>query len=379
MTGKQFGGWRLERQTSPSRRAVVGVALGAIVAALVATGLIFMAYGLNPFSAYATILSSTLGNVRGFTEVLRKSIPLLLAGVGLVLAFRAQFWNIGAEGQILAGAVAASGVALFVPLPPPLYLPVMFLAGFLGGALWGLVPALLKVRLGVNEIITTLMLNYVALYSVQWLIYGPWKGAATRGMPISDFFPDAAWVPVLPGTRLPWPTLVLGLLLALFIAFLLARTKLGFEIRVLGQSPHAARYAGVNFLKTTLALVLISAGAAGLAGVGEVAGLHHRLIDPEQLSLGYGYTAIIVALLARGSPIAAIFTALFLGLVFASGDVMRVSLRLPFQMTGVISGLVLLFMIAGEPLLRYRLRRAEPPQPALQTAPTAKPDLDRQP
>ena len=355
-----FGGvWRLERQSSPSRLAVIGVSLGAIAAALIVTGLIFWAYGFNPFYAYGVIIEGTLGNFRGFAEVLRKSIPLLLAGVGLVLAFRAQFWNIGAEGQILVGAVAASGVALFVPLPPFLYLPVMFLAGFLGGALWGLLPALLKVRLGVNEIITTLMLNYVAIYLVQWLIYGPWKGAATRGMPISDFFPDAAWLPVLPGTRLHWPTLLLGLLLALFVAFLLKRTTLGFEIRVLGQSPQAARYAGVNFLRTTLLLVLISAGAAGLAGVGEVAGIYHRLIDPTQLSLGYGYTAIIVALLARGSPIAAVFTALFLGLVFASGDVMRVSLRLPFQMTGVISGLVLLFMIASEPLLRYRLRRVK--------------------
>ena len=188
--------WRLERQSSPSRLAVIGVSLGAIAAALIVTGLIFWAYGFNPFYAYGVIIEGTLGNFRGFAEVLRKSIPLLLAGVGLVLAFRAQFWNIGAEGQILVGAVAASGVALFVPLPPFLYLPVMFLAGFLGGALWGLLPALLKVRLGVNEIITTLMLNYVAIYLVQWLIYGPWKGAATRGMPISDFFPDAAWLPV---------------------------------------------------------------------------------------------------------------------------------------------------------------------------------------
>ena len=359
MSGGFFGGWRLERQPSPSPLAVIGVSLGAILAALVVTGFIFWFYGFNPLEAYSTILSSTLGNFRGFAEVLRKSIPLLLAGVGLVLAFRAQFWNIGAEGQILVGAVAASGVALFVPLPGPLYLPVMFVAGFVGGALWGLLPALLKVRLGVNEIITTLMLNYVAIYLVQYLIYGPWKGAATRGMPISDFFPDAAWLPVVPGTRLHYPTLVLGLSLALFVAFLLARTKLGFEIRVLGQSPQAARYAGVNFLKTTLVLVLISAGAAGLAGVGEVAGIYHRLTDPAQLSLGYGYTAIIVALLARNNPIATVFTALFLGLVFASGDVMRVSLRLPFQMTNVISGLVLLFMIASEPLLRYRLRRVK--------------------
>ena len=154
------------------------------------------------------------------------------------------------------------------------------------------------------------------------------------------------------------------------MAFLLARTVRGFEIRMLGLSPQAAGYAGVNAVSTTLLLVAFSAGAAGLAGVGEVAGIHRRLIEPNSISLGYGYTAIIVALLARGNPLATILTALFLGWVFASGDVMRVTLRLPVQITGVINGMVLLFIICSEPLLRYKLvRREPPPEPA--TAPEA--------
>lgn len=350
-------GWRIERRADPSAALVVAVSLGAVVAALIVTGAIFAAYGVDPLRAYGVIVERTLLDFRGFTEVVRKAIPLLLAGVGLVLAFRAQFWNIGAEGQILAGATAASGVALFAPLPAPLLIPTMFVAGFVAGAAWGFLPAVLKVRLGVNEIITTLMMNYIALYVVRWLINGPWKGQSTTGFSYSNLFDRSAWLPTVGTTRLHWPTLLIGLALAVLIAFLLARSRFGFEVRVMGASPPAARYAGIDVFRTTIVLVMLSAGAAGLAGVGEVAGIHHRLIEPNSISLGYGYTAIIVALLARGNPLAAILTALFLGLVFASGDVMRVVLRLPVQITDVINGLILLFIICSEPLLRYRLVR----------------------
>lgn len=354
-------GLRFERRPDPSPLLVFLVSLGAIAGALVVTAVLFALQGVAPLPAYATIFERTILDARGFSEVVRKSIPLLLAGVGLVLALRARFWNIGAEGQILAGAVAASGIALFVPVPPALMVPAMFLAGFLAGAAWGFVPAILKVRLGVNEIITTLMLNYVALYIVRWLINGPWRGDSVTGFSYSDRFPEFAWLPTIGTTRLHWPTLLLGVLLVLLLTFVLFRTRLGFEIRMMGESQEAARYAGVNFLWTTIALVCISAGAAGLAGVGEVAGIHRRLLEPNSISLGYGYTAIIVALLARGNPLATIVTALFMGLVFASGDIMKVSLRLPSQMPSVINGLVLLFLVCSEPLLRYRLARRKLP------------------
>lgn len=353
-------GLRVQRRADPSSLLVLAVSIGAVLGALVVTGVLFSLHGVDPFSAYATIFRKTILDQRGFSEVVRKSIPLLLAAVGLVLAFRARFWNIGAEGQILAGAVAASGVALFVPVPAALAVPAMFLAGFLAGAAWGFLPAILKVRLGVNEIITTLMMNYIALYIVRWLINGPWRGQSVTGFSYSDRFPAHSWLPTLGNTRLHWPTLAIGIALALLLAFVLFRTRLGFEIRMMGESPEAARYAGVDFLWTTVGLVCVSAGAAGLAGVGEVAGIHHRLVEPNSISLGYGYTAIIVALLARGNPLAAIVSALFLGLVFAAGDIMKVSLRLPSQMPNVINGLVLLFLVCSEPLLRYRLVRRQP-------------------
>lgn len=354
-------GYRFEERATVPAWLVGVVSLGAVGAALIVTGFIFWAFGVDPWHAYVTIMDRTLLDPRGLSEVIRRGIPLLLAGVGLVLAFRAQFWNIGAEGQILAGAVAASGIALFVDLPGPLMIPAMFMAGFIAGGAWGFLPAILKVRLGVNEIITTLMMNYVALYIVRWLITGPWKGASTVGFAYSDRFDRVAWLPTLGTTRLHWPTLLLGLFLAVLVAFLLTRTRLGFEVRMMGESPAAARYAGVDFFRTTMFLVLFSAGAAGLAGVGEVAGIHRRLADPNSISLGYGYTAIIVALLARRSALAAIVTSMFIGLVFASGDIMKVSLGLPSQITGVINGLVLIFLICAEPLIRYRLRRVDRP------------------
>src|SRR5690606_38871599 len=202
----------------------------------------------------------------------------------------------------------------------------IYLAGFVGAALYGLIPAFLKARLGVNEIITTLMFNYVALYVVRWLINGPWRGKSVTGFSYSDRFARETYLPMVDGTRVHISTLVIGIVLAVGVSLLLRYTRLGFSIRLMGEAPAAARYAGVRLLPTTLALAALAAGAAGLAGAGEVAGIHHRLIEPTSISLGYGYTAILVALLARSRPIATPIDALLLGWVVAAGDVMKVSL-----------------------------------------------------
>jgi simple sugar transport system permease protein len=352
----------LERRPDPSGVVVVAVSLLSITLAFVVVGLLLWSYGVAPGQFYAAIWQGHFTHLQGFAEIGRQTIPLLLAGLGLVMAFRAQFWNIGAEGQLLAGAAAAAGVALFIPLPSAILLLTMFMAGGLAGALWGLLSTLLKVRLGVNEVITTLMMNYMAIYAIEWLIHGPWKGKSMRGFAYTDTFVDAAWLPLLPQTRLHWPTALLGLVMAVMLALLLDRMRLGYEIRVMGASPEAARYAGISPLRTTVWVMLISAGAAGLAGVGEVAGIHHRLLAPTQISLGYGYTAIIVAWLARGNPLAAIFTAILMGFIFASGDVAKVALRIPVQIVGVMNGLLLFFLIASERLLYYRIRWSVPAQ-----------------
>ena len=354
----RVGPFEVERRNAPPWSWLLAVSVLAILIALALAAVIFWSYGLSPLRAYAVIIRGTLLNARALPEIVRNMIPLLLAGVGLVLAFRALFWNIGAEGQILLGATAATWVALFSPVPNAWKLPVMFVAGFLGGAVWGLIPALLRLRFAVNEVISTLMMNYIALYLVSWLVHGPWKGPEMRGFAFTDAFPDAARIPVISGTRIHWLTLLLGIAVAIAVAFLLKRTRLGFEIRVQGENADAARYAGIDPARTLLLVMMVAGGAAGLAGVGEVAGIHRRLLDPNQISLGFGYAAIIVAWLARGSPLAVILTSLFLGAIFASGDVMRVALQMPARVTDVFNGLILFCLIGSERLLYWRVRWA---------------------
>lgn len=347
---------RLEPLANPSRFRVLGVTLAALGVAFVLVGGLFAAYGLNPLEAYRTMLAGTLFDAKGWQEILRRSIPLLLIGVGLTLAFRTQYFNIGAEGQLLLGAVWAAGVALFVPLPPWLSLPGMVLAGALGGALWCLVAAWLKSRLSVNEILTTLMLNYVAQSLVIFLINGPWKGRDARGYIYSDRFAEYQQLAVLPGTNVHWPTLLLGVLLALALQWLLTRTTLGFRMRVVGENPEAARYLGISGVRVVFWVAIITGGLAGLAGVGEIAGIHHRLIEPGQLSSGYGFTAIIVAWLARGNPALVLLTAPLMGLILAGGDLLKVSLNMPFRIVDVFSGVMLMCLIGSEMFLRNRLR-----------------------
>ena len=347
---------KLVPRENASAAWVFSVYAAAVMGALFLSLLLLALYGVPLGRALAAINQGTLADPRGFAEVLRRAVPLALAGAGLALAFRAQFWNIGAEGQLLIGAVAASGMALFWPLPGGWVLLVMALAAFLAAGLWAVLPALLKATLAVNDVITTLMLNYIAIYLVEWLIHGPWRGKSLFGFAYTEKFPENAWLPLWPGTGLAWPGLLLAVAVAALFAWLLFRTTLGFEARVVGENPEAARYAGVRAARTLLWIALFSGGAAGLAGFVEVAGHHHRLLAPLQISLGYGYTAIIVAWLGRNHPLAALFTGLLLGFVFAAGDVAKVALQVPFQLVGAANGLILFALIAAEVLIRYRVR-----------------------
>ncbi len=345
----------VERRATPPAWVVFAVSAGAIVAALLVAGIFFRAYGISPLRAYGDILRGACGSRLGITETIRRAIPLLLIGVGLTVAFRALFWNIGAEGQLLVGAAAASGIALFSGLPGPLLLPAMFVGGFAAGAAWGIIPAALKSKLGINDVITTLMMNYIAIYIVEWLIHGPWKGPSMRGFAYTDPFPAAAVLATVGDTRIHWPTLVIGLVAAVVAYIVVKRTRLGFEIRVVGENPHAAKYSGISHVKITLLAMAFSGGMAGMAGVGEVAGIHHMLLGPANVTGGYGYTAIIVAWLARRNPLAVVITAFLFAVLLRGGDVIKVSLGLPFQLVNVFNGLILFFLIGSDILMRYRI------------------------
>ncbi len=348
---------RFEKRLSVPRWLPVASLVAALALAMLTIAVIFYLLGVDPILAFQRIFRGGFGSRFGLQETVTKSIPLLLIGVGLTLAFRGRMYNIGAEGQLLIGAIFATGVQRVFPnWPAYLLLPAMFIAGAMGGALWAAIPALLKTRFRIDEVLTSLMLVYVASEAVKYLVYGPWRGADTRGFPITDEFPAAAQIPSLAGARIHYPTLILAILFAVLIYFLLTRTKLGYEIRVTGENPDASRYAGMNYQQAALLVMVISGGLAGLAGMGEVAGIHYRLRPPEAISPGYGFTAIIVAWLARLNPLATILSAFLLGGLLVGGDAIQIALNLPAATVQIFNGVILLFVIAAELFNQYRLR-----------------------
>ena len=330
----------------------------AVALALLVGALFLLLAGLDPLAVYRHILSAGFLGRYALSDTAVKATPLILCGLGVALAFRARLWNIGAEGQLLLGAWAATGVALHL-LPPttpaPLMLLAMMAAGFLAGAVWGAVPGLLKARLGTSEIITTLMLNYVAVQWINYFVFVPWS---ERGFQLTPQLPRSAWLPRLSDTGVAafsGLTAHLGLVIALaaaaLLALLLARTRFGFELRVVGDNPLAARAAGMSLPRTITAVMLLSGGLAGLAGACEVAGVVHRLQD--RFSPGYGFTAIIVAWLARLSPGAVVLVAFLFGGLLVGGKEIQ-----PAGIPQMLQGIILFVVVSAETLLRYRLRLA---------------------
>ena len=351
---------RLEPLPEPTAGRKLAVLALSLLAGAAAMSVVFAANRVNPLFALKEIIFRSFGSLYGLKETVTKAIPLILIGSGLTLAFRARFWNIGAESQLLLGAMAASWVGLNwgARLPAALVIPLMFLAGFLAGALWGLLPALLKQRFAVNEVISTLMLNYVAAELLTLLITGPWRGPSQRGFPYTEPFPAAAKLPLIAGTRIHYITLAVALGAAALLYLAVRATRFGYELRVIGENPEAARYAGIDFLRTTVILMILSGGLAGIAGVGEAAGLHHRLTYPGVISGGYGFTAIIVAWLAKLNPLGAVVSGLLFAGILVGGDAIQISLGLPAATVQVFNGVLLFFLIMGDFFLTRRLRFA---------------------
>ncbi len=330
----------------------------ALAAGMVAIGLLFVVSGVNPFFAFKKIFSGSFGSLYGFKETITKAIPLILIGGGLALVFKAKFWNIGAESQLLMGAIFGTWVGLnWGPaLPAPIIVPLMFLAGFIGGALWGLIPAVLKLRYSINEVISTLMLNYICAEFLTLLIVGPWKSQKKFGFPYTDDLPDSAILSLLPGSRIHTATLLLAVVAVVVVTIVIYKTRFGYEVRVIGENPDAAKYAGIDFSRTTMLIMVISGGMAGLAGVGEVAGIHHYLSYPDSISSGYGFTAIIVAWLAKLNPIYVIFSGIFFAGILVGGDAIQISLGLPAATVAVFNGTLLIFLIMGDFFTKNKVR-----------------------
>jgi len=353
----------LEPRVSAPRWLSPAATIGAVLVALVAGGVMIAIAGGDPIRSYLHIVNAAFGSVGVLSDTLVKATPLILTGLACAIAFRMRLWNIGAEGQFLMGAWGASAVVLFPLLPsgtPGIVLiPAMMVAGALAGAAWAFIPGILRARLGVNEIITSLMLNYVALFWVQFWVFGPWsEGGFQQTKP----FPPEAWLPRLTDLSSVVPAfsgltvhlgLVFGLVAAAVLWLVLERGRWGYEISLVGDSPPAARYAGINIGRTIILVFLVSGALAGLAGMSEVSGVVHRLQD--RISPGYGYTAIIIAYLARFGPFRVVIASILFGALILAGREIQ-----PSGVPAMIQGLVLFALIVAEVLVRYRIRFTRP-------------------
>ncbi len=329
---------------------VVALLIGAIVLALA---------GGNPWASYAHIARASFGSIGVFSDTLVKAIPLMLVGLACTLAFRMKLWNIGAEGQFFIGAFGASAVVLLPVLPEDaprwLFILTMIVFGMAAGAIWGFIPGFLKARFQVNEIISTLMLNYIAISWNNYFIFAVWSDG---GFQMSKVFPRNAWLPRLTDYAESIPLfrgltthfgLVLAVIAAVVVWLILYRSQWGYEIRLVGDNPRAAQYAGISITRNTVLVMMLSGALAGLAGMSEISGVVHRL--QGAISPGYGFTGIIVAWLAKLNPIAVVPVSILFGALILAGREIQ-----PSGIPKLLQGIILVSLIASDFLMRYRIR-----------------------
>jgi simple sugar transport system permease protein len=330
------------------------------VLALLIGAVLLLLLGENPLEAYWVMFSGAFGSVNGLASTLVTATPLLLVALGICISFRGGVINIGAEGQLIAGALGATAMALaFSSWPGWVLLPLTLLAGVLAGGVWGGIAGVLKARLNVNEILSTVMLNAIALQLMNFLLSGPMLDpaqiAAGTNIPQSDALPEQVWLTRLIPRSLLHSGAILAVVLAVLVYLLLWRTTVGYRIRAVGLNPSAARYAGMN-VPFYLALALILGGAfAGLAGAVEVTGVHHRIM--EGISGGYGFSGIVAALFGKLHPLGAIPASFLFGGLLVGADKMQRAIQVPSSLVVVINGLVVMFVVASDIFVRRRARR----------------------
>lgn len=336
------------------------VSIVAIIIALILGGLVIASVGGNPFLSYAHIARASFGDIGVLSDTIVKATPILLAALACSIAFRMKLWNIGAEGQFIMGAFGASAIVLAPVLPAEasrwLFIPVMAIAGMAAGAIWGFIPGYLKAKFNVNEIISTLMLNYIAVAWVNFWIFAVWTEG---GFQMSTKFPETSWLPRLSeyASSIPFfrgltthAGLFLGILAAVLLWFIVYRSRWGYEIRLIGDNPHAAQYAGISITRNTIWVMMLSGALAGLGGMSEVSGVVHRL-QTSPIAAGYGFTGIIVAWLAKLNPLAIILVSVLFGALILAGREIQ-----PSGIPKMIQGIILVCLIASDFLLRYRVR-----------------------
>ena len=346
---------RLVKRQTPSKAMIYLSPLLAIVLTLLSSVILFLIMDVSPLAALHAFFIEPIATVYGVTELAVKATPLVLIGVALSLGFRAGVWNIGAEGQLILGGIFGGATALYFYEQEGFYIiPLILIAGVIGGMLWASIVAFLRTKFNASEILTSLMLSYVATLLLNLLIHGPLKDPDGLNFPESRLFSDSALLPILyDGTRLH-----IGAIIALIAVgigwILLSRTLLGYQIKVTGDAPAAGEHAGFSHSRIIWITLLISGGVAGLSGAIEVSGPIGQLLPT--ISPGYGFTAIIVAYVGRLHPVGVLFAALLLALTYLGGETAQINLKLPIAVTGVFQGLLLFYLLASDVLIHYRIQ-----------------------
>lgn len=351
--------FRLEKRPEPSRAMLYATPVAAVLLTMIVGAIVFTLIGYDGLGAVIEIFTTPLTNPLKWQDLGVKAAPLIIIAVGLSIAYRANVWNIGAEGQYVAGALGGTAVALLtMGMEGPWILPAMILAGVAGGMILAAIPALLKTELDVNEILTTLMLNYAIVQLLYYLLRTSWKDPMGFSFPKTPLFTASQSLPYLwPGTIAHWGVPI-AVIVALVAWFVMSRSVFGFQIRVVGSAPNAARYGGFSAKRTVWLALLVSGGLAGLAGILEAAGPFRQLVPA--FPTGYGFTAIIVAFLGRLNPLGVIFAGLVLAISYVGGEIAQTTIGLPSAATGIFQAMMLFFLLAGDILVRYRFRRVVP-------------------
>lgn len=327
----------------------------AILVTFTVTSILIILAKANPFTAYYNFIVVPLSSKFSALEVLVKSTPLIFTGIAVTFAFASGYFNIGAEGQLYAGAVAAAWVgATFTGLPALVAVPLMLVLGFLAGMLWALIPALLKIKLKVDEVVTTLLMNSIIMYFISGLLNGPWRDPDTGWPKSPELFEAARFIKLIPKSRLHLG-FIIAIIVGIIVYMILKKTPLGLQMRAVGASKVGAQFAGINVNRTMLIAALVSGGIAGLAGVSEIAGIHYHLIS--ELSDGYGYTGIIAATLGGLNPIGVTLAAVFIGLIDTGSQTVSRVLGVPVYLGNVVQSTLLLVTLGMLLLQNYRIKR----------------------
>ncbi len=341
----------LEKRDSRSRRMSILVPVISLLISFMLGAIVLGLNNANPIQTYAAMAKGAFGSQSKIQFTLVKAIPLLLCGLAVGIAFRLKFWNIGAEGQYVSGAIGITWVMQFWTfLPNWMVLPVGIVVGILFGAIWGGIPGVLKAQWSVDETLATLMLNYIIIGYAEYLYINAWK--APRGNMGTVRYPEYAWLPRV------WGRVHAGIFFALILVailwFVLYKTRWGFELNMIGKNQRAARCQGVSIKKNIILAMLISGGIAGLAGVIDSAAVTHQLT--KGVNAGYGFTGIIIAWMSGLNPIASIFIALLMAALETGSDALQITLKLPAAMGEVLQGLILIPLLAGSVFTEYKLR-----------------------